>query len=63
MLIKKVVLFDDRVDIYYNYITKSPDGDDHQGFVFYSDTVEMRTTDYTPHSLPVMTDMEVYLHV
>ena len=63
MLIKKVILFDDRIDIYYKYTTKSPDGDDHQGFVFYSDTVKMKIKNGTLHSLYIMIDMEVYLHI
>lgn len=39
LLIKEVVLFDDKVEIYYNYIDnrKRPD-DNHQAFSFYTDT-------------------------
>lgn len=63
MLIKKVVLFDDRIDIYYNYITKSPDGEEHQDFSFYSDFIEMKTTNYTPHEPPVIISLMVNLYV
>lgn len=34
--VKEVVLYNDKVEIYYNYIDKKLDGDnDHQAFSFY----------------------------
>lgn len=40
LLIKEVILYDDKVEIYYNYIDykRRPDGDNHQAFSFYKDT-------------------------
>lgn len=34
--VKEVVLYNDKVEIYYNYIDKEPDGDNHQAFSFYN---------------------------
>jgi small nuclear ribonucleoprotein (snRNP)-like protein len=34
--VKEVVLYNDRIEIYYNYIDKEPDGENsHQAFSFY----------------------------
>ena len=41
-LIKKIVLFDDRIDIYFNSPIKSANGPDESlGFSFYSETLDM----------------------
>ena len=41
-LIKKIVLFDDRIDIYFNSPIKSANSpDDNLGFCFYSETLDM----------------------
>jgi len=43
LLIKKIILFDDKIEIYYNYVEtkkKGPDDDNHQDFSFYKDTFE-----------------------
>ncbi|MGN0807633.1 MAG: recombinase family protein [Candidatus Coproplasma sp.] len=41
--IKEVVLYDDKIQIYYNFpITNSPDHENGQGFLFYSETIENR---------------------
>ena len=41
LLVKKILLYNDRIEIYYNYTdTKRPD-DDHQAFSFYSTTKEV----------------------
>lgn len=39
-LIKKIILFDDKIEIYFNYIEnrKRPDEEDHQAFSFFSKT-------------------------
>ncbi len=38
MLVKEIVLFDDKMEIYFNFIDKKrPDDFDHQAFLFYSD--------------------------
>ena len=39
-LVKKIILFDDKIEIYYNYIEnrKRPDEEDHQAFSFFSET-------------------------
>ena len=38
-LIKKIILWDDKIEIYYNYISnkKETDENDHQPFLFYTD--------------------------
>lgn len=37
---KKIILFDDKIEIYFNYIEnrKRPDEEDHQAFSFFSET-------------------------
>ena len=38
MLIKKIVLYDDKIEIYYNTTERiRPDEDSHQAFLFYSE--------------------------
>ena len=40
------VLFDDKVEIYYNYIDKkSPDEFEHQAFLFYTENVDLYIKD------------------
>ena len=40
-LINQVVLYDDKVEIYYNYTDyKRPDEDGHQAFLFYTENFE-----------------------
>ena len=40
LLIREIILYDDRVEIYYNYTdNKRPDGDDHQAFCFYEKAI------------------------
>ena len=38
-LVKQVILYDDRAVIQYNCTTDNPDGDDHWGFCFHTETV------------------------
>ena len=41
-LIKEIILYDDKIEIYYNYTkNKSPDDDDHRGFCFYTEDIYM----------------------
>ncbi len=41
LLVNHIILYDDKVEIYYNYTDKRrPDDDDHQVFLFYSETFE-----------------------
>ncbi len=40
LLIKEIILYDDRIEIYYNYIDKNrPDEISHQAFSFYSEEI------------------------
>ena len=43
-LIDKIILYDDRVEIYYNYTNKRPDEEDHQAFLFYSENLDLTIT-------------------
>ena len=46
LLIKEIILFDDKVEIYYNYIDKkSPDEFEHQAFLFYEENVDLYMKD------------------
>lgn len=41
MLIKEIVLYDDKIEIYYNYTDrKRPDGETHQAFCIYTEEVD-----------------------
>ena len=45
----KVILYNDKIEIYYNYVNKKPDGDnDRQAFSFYEiiKTVEINKRKY-----------------
>ncbi len=46
-LIEKVVLYDDRIEIYYHHIDKRPDAIEHQVFSFYRETFEYNTKAWT----------------
>ena len=46
LLVKEIILFDDKVEIHYNYINKkSPDENDHQAFLFYTENVDLYMKD------------------
>ena len=46
LLVKEIILFDDKVEIYYNYIDKkSPDEFEHQAFLFYTENVDLYIKD------------------
>ena len=44
-LIKNVVLYDDKIEIYYNYVSnkKRPDEEDRQAFCFYEELLNICT--------------------
>ena len=47
LLVKKIVLFDDKIEIYYNYIDKKkPDDIDHQAFSIYREEIEYELKDW-----------------
>ena len=53
LLIKSVVLYDDKLEIYYNYIDKNrPDCDEHQVFLFYTETIDGEY-DYQKYELSI----------
>ncbi len=43
LLVKKVVLYNDKVEIYYNYTDSKRPDDEHRVFSFYSTTVMTET--------------------
>ena len=45
LLIEKIILFDDKVEIYFNTPIKNPN-DTHSGFILYSKAVEMIVSKY-----------------
>ena len=45
LLIKKIILFDDKIEIYFNTPTKDPN-DTHSDFILYSKTVEIIVSKY-----------------
>lgn len=38
ILINRAILYNDKIEIYYNYINKRPDDNDNQVFSFYETT-------------------------
>ena len=47
-LVNKVILYDDKIEIYYNYTSeKRTDENDHQPFLFYSEKLFIPIRDYT----------------
>ncbi len=47
MLIKQIILYDNRIEIYYNHIEKNrPDEVDHQAFSIFNENVEYEVTDF-----------------
>jgi len=47
LLIKEIILYDDKVEIYYNFIEdNSPDGSSRQGCLIYRENKEYKTNDY-----------------
>lgn len=49
MLIQKVVLYDDRVEIYYHHIDKRPDAIEHQAFSFYTEEFDYDIKEWSAH--------------
>ena len=63
-LIKKVVLYNDKIEIYYNYTNmKDPDGtDSHRDFVFYicNKSFEIDTHKYERAPILLTFSIELY---
>ena len=53
-LVKEIKLFEDRIEVYYNYIDKKgPDDLEHQVFSLYSEEFDINTSEYAlSHNLP-----------
>lgn len=46
-LIKQIIMYDDKIEIYYNYTEKKGPGDlDHQAFCFYREEFNIQPEDY-----------------
>ena len=46
LLVRKIILYDDKVEIYYNYVDKkSPDDLEHQSFSFYTEEMQFNIKD------------------
>lgn len=60
MLIKKIVLYDDKIEIYYNTTERiRPDEDSHQAFLFYSEKITLENTEGTKKP----SELEVFMLV
>ena len=47
LLVKQIKLYDDKVEIYYNFIDKKrPDDLDHQAFLVYSEDCDIDPKDF-----------------
>ena len=63
-LIKEIILYDDRIEIYYNYTkNKSPDDDDHRGFCFYEEIVGLKKMKYGKSAVAGVVKMKMKLYV
>ena len=65
LLIDKIILFDDKIEIYYNYVEPkriSPD-DDHQDFLFYTDTFETTIDECKFNTPPIKISMQIKAHI
>ena len=64
-LVKEVILYNDKVEIYYNYTNKEkPDGDDdHQAFSFYSYEKNYDLTQYNYDSKPKKSIFNITLFI
>ena len=59
LLVNHIILYDDKIEIYYTYIDKKrPDDNDHQVFLFYSETFE-KTYSYEKFKFSI-SDNETY---
>ena len=65
LLIKEIILYDDKVEIYYNYIDKkSPDEFEHQAFLFYTENVDLYMKyDYKLKEQDYILNMLVYMFI
>ena len=62
-LIKKVVLYNDKIEIYYNYTsTKNPD-DTHRDFVFYIGNKEYEVDTHKYERAPILLSFLIELYV
>ena len=63
-LIKEIILYDDKIEIYYNYTkNKSPDDDDHRGFCFYEEIIELEKMKYGKNAVSGVVKMKMKLYV
>lgn len=64
-LIKEIILYNDKVEIYYNYTNKEkPDGnDDHQAFSFYTCKKDYNLLQYDFENKPKKSIFEIHLFV
>lgn len=63
-LIKEIILYDDKIEIYYNYTkNKNPDDDDHRGFCFYEEIVEVEKRPHGKASGSGVTKMKLKMYV
>ena len=62
-LIKKVILYNDKIEIYYNYTNgTNPDGTaDHRGFIFYTCKKSFSLDRWTFDKQPIILDFDIIL--
>ena len=62
--VKEIVVYNDKIDIYYNYIdAKRPDDLEHQAFSFYTETIQfdIKNTEKSIH--PYIFELTVNLFI
>ena len=63
-LVNKVILYDDKIEIFYNYIDeKRPDENAHQPFLFYSEKVFIPINDcsYADKNYNIILDARLFM--
>lgn len=62
--IKEIIVYNDKVEIYFNYIdSKRPDDLEHQAFSFYTETVIIDPTKYDKNSRGYIFDWNLILYI
>ena len=62
--IKEIIVYNDKVEIYFNYIdSKRPDDLEHQAFSFYTETVIIDPTKYDKNSRGYIFDWKLILYI
>jgi len=64
LLVRKIILYDDKVEIYYNYVDKKgPDDFEHQVFSFYTEDMKFHVNDlkYKEQNFTLYLTLELFI--